>query len=108
MKSLLTAVFMLSASTALANDHILYSGNDILPVCKQSPRMADFYVAGVLDSLATTNTMTRYGICLSSGMSNQQVREVVCTHLEKSVAKRHFTAANLAIQALAEAFPCKK
>ena len=98
---------------------VFYDGNRLYEWCatpEGDPRYSwssincNGYVTGVIDSLevaekAGSGPIT---VCVPSGATVQQVRDVVLKYLTNHPEQRHTAAAILTILALREAFPCSR
>ncbi|WP_289150239.1 Rap1a/Tai family immunity protein [uncultured Salipiger sp.] len=95
------------------------SGNDLLALCSSESTVDQAvclgFISGVHDTILTAQGLGLVsqapgtGVCVPQGVDGVvagQVQDIVVRHLETHPEKRHFTAANIAWQALFQAFPC--
>lgn len=117
---------LLTPSLALSS---VIDGNELHEMCNAEERMALAYVAGVIDQRRTTQLrivkMAQNGrdvptarayvdvlddvtqkACMPQNYKMEQARDVVCQYLQTHPATRHNNGAILAVQAMADAWPC--
>jgi hypothetical protein len=97
-------------------------GNDLLRHCGGVSSAEELtcaaYISGVVDEI-TLNVATeavaksggkifRYRSCIPSGVTLDQIRDVIAVYLRNNPSTRHLSAASLAEHALADAFPCQE
>lgn len=91
-----------------------WTGNDLYEACGRARSPACLaYVAGVTDgwslleaTMVSTGQVDKKRWCSPKGASTGQMRDVVGQYLERNPQNRHFSAASLTLEALAQAFPC--
>jgi Rap1a immunity proteins len=112
--SCLAVAFMLTPAPASAQNlppsAVFISGNELFTVCS-APRgsgACQWYVAGVADALAMTNTlgMTRL-VCLPMHVTADQLADIVLNELRDRPEFRHHGAASTVAVAFKRAFPCQ-
>jgi hypothetical protein len=89
----------------------LYSGDQLYQKCQSDPLGAcTGYIAGVSDTvdLFQETDITKHAICMSGGVSAEQMRDVVIKYLRDHPETRDKAAQFLEVRALMEAFPCPK
>ncbi len=65
------------------------------------------YITGIADVLAEGDTVDGWRACISLGVTNSRLTNVVKSWLEQHVENRHRSAPRLVAEALAEAYPCE-
>ena len=96
------------ASAAEPRDN-LATGNDLLAACA-SPRPLEYgmcmgYISGLVDGFLVAD---RNIICIPSGVTRGQLRDVVVTGIQGLPKESGQEAYVVALLALAKAFPCRK
>jgi pullulanase/glycogen debranching enzyme len=64
------------------------------------------YLDGIADAMQG-NGINGFVACISVGVDNGQLRDVVNQFLRNNAPRRHFAAAGLIAHAFADAFPCR-
>ena len=105
----LAGVPMTGASAVTVMRHSYISGNELHMWCQNDnldPCAA--YILGVTDTVSLNGgTTAGWRVCKPlEGVIIGQVRDIIIAFLKAHPEKRHGGAANLVVQALAEAFPC--
>ena len=77
-----------------------YSGNELYELCNTNRSACLYYVTGSVDA-------TDEAICISSEVSNVQLRDVVTKHLTDNPQERHNPAWFIVRSSLAKNFPCE-
>ena len=105
---LISASISVISSGSIASDFVI--GNNLYSWCTASPAdMTSFciaYIIGISDVLSQ-NTVNNYRACIPLTVNGQQERDIVVNHLHDHPETRHYGAAGLVAQALAEQFPCR-
>lgn len=102
------------AAPGVASDANLYSGEQLFQDCTSThpshlPNIAcGGYAVGISDVLAGGNTVNGFKACPPASVTRGQVIKVVTAYLQQHPDGRHFAAAGLVANALADAFPCPK
>jgi hypothetical protein len=84
-------------------------GNQLLHVCTSTDVADNANCAGYLASAVDAHpAVGQYQgrICISPDVALSQVRDVVMNFLEDKPELRHYVAASIVLEAIAEAFPC--
>ena len=116
----LIALFALAAVT-LVNAGNFYTGNDLMGLCKntgqsesgQSVRKyskCTGYLAGVVDfdeALPRLRILPSR-LCVPEGVTNEQLRQVYLTYMEKHPNEWHWQATDHAYDSFYLAWPCKE
>lgn len=90
------------------------SGNDLHKLCTSSSGIdqlsAATYVAGVVDAAGVEAVMlgANFLMCVPTGTTGGQLRDIVCKNLAAKPATRHGSAGVLAYAALLSEFPCHR
>jgi hypothetical protein len=108
--------FVLLTGSAKAEETKIrgWSGNDLLAWCT-GPNAAEClgYVMGISDAMAATTAFNGRSVagwqaCFNNyPVTGNQMRDIAIRFLRERPQMRHFNAATLVSQALAEAFPCR-
>jgi hypothetical protein len=120
-KLLVFSVFTLISSPASAG---FETGNSLLAECSVQANDSTYfhsasgclsYVVGIADMIELQQRMkdvngqtVRQFICVPSGVTKGQVRDITVQYLSNNPDKRHFNAAALVWNALLAAFPCSQ
>jgi hypothetical protein len=81
------------------------TGNALHEWCSNGNPMAIAFVTGAKDMAALVAPEPGY-FCIPKGVTNGQIKDVVCKWLEDSPAERHKPAAYLTITALGQTWAC--
>lgn len=102
---ILIAAFLLCPLAAQAG---FFNGNEIYEQCQDDPLGAGIYASGLIDGALTMQKWDkgRPSICPASGVTVNQVGDVMCKHLEENPAERHLTASSIALNVFETAWPC--
>lgn len=92
-----------------------WDGNDLHQFCTEQPlsykeAAAIGYVTAVIDTilaLKEMNTLPQDIMCIPTGVTIDQVKDIICRGLAENPEKRHATASLLSTTYLLQAFPCK-
>lgn len=98
MKRLILCAAMLAASAAQA---AFFDGNGLLDMYGKHPQEAGAYVVGIADG-------TEDQRCMPSGITGQQVADIVQKALVALPEYRHYTARQFVSVTLNAVFPCPK
>lgn len=102
-------VYGLSTAPAFA---YMYDGNQLWENCHEGTNMGRGfcygYIASVADSQKAFMAKGTYHFCTPSEATLGQLSDVVKKYLGNHPQDRHHPATFLVIQALMEAFPCKR
>jgi hypothetical protein len=105
-----TAVALGCLPAAAQDVPSFYSGNLLWSHCTSNSAyevgLCRGYVAGIADVMALGTAIFGFRACLPQHVTTDQTQDVVKRLLEQHPEGRHYTAASLAAQALALAFPC--
>jgi Rap1a immunity proteins len=108
----LIAAMILTCEVAFAKD---YSGNDMILHCRElvgnvPKEGSSWYQRGLCDGAIDALSYVSQGInsCFPQGVTNKQLRQVVAQYIDKQPARLHEPFNKLALEALHEAWPCKK
>lgn len=90
------------------------TGNDLLETCdKDAPTFVWWLCTGFIDGVDGTvgiyavNKVIAWPYCYPTGVTKQQMRDVVSSYLSAHPERRHLPGQFLVIEALSAAFPCK-
>jgi Rap1a immunity proteins len=110
------AVFMVAKPTAGQNDTVpaFYNGKKLLAQCNSYDMtergLCAGFIAGVADTFSAVmkNGGTLWGlrVCAPDGADLKEAQDIVVQHLRAHTEDREVTAAALAAEALAAAWPC--
>jgi hypothetical protein len=111
---LLTALALVPAPPdATEGARTFDTGNTLLESCKESNPSPGGYqcvgvIAGATDMLQYWQALRRprWRVCMTDAVTEVQARDVVVRFLLVHPERRHYGAAELIGQALADAFPC--
>ena len=88
-----------------------FSGNELHALCaSKAPEAVPLvagYVAGVTDSLMSSHEMSPF-VCVPPAASMGQVKDVVCSYLDKHPESRHGEASLETLSALVGVWSCLK
>jgi Rap1a immunity proteins len=89
-----------------------YSGNDLWSLCSGNSGIQSGLCMGYVRGIADAMMVQPPGVagrraCFPEQVTAEQARDVVKRYLEQHPEVRHYSAASLAAEALAEAFPRK-
>ena len=85
------------------------SGNELWDNCQDSNKLqfCNGYILGAAQTYSITRPMkSQPFFCISPGVQNQQVLDIVTTYLREHPEKRQWPGPTLVIFALGEKFPC--
>jgi hypothetical protein len=88
-----------------------YSGNDLWTLCQTNKNtIAHYYVQGVQDGVERYRELVDMypSICSPKSSNSIQATDIVCKYLRENPEKRHYSAPDAVINALANAWPCGK
>ncbi len=101
------ALLVLVSKAATAN---YFVGNELHAFCQSDDLTRKHacvgYITGIADVLAEGNVVDGWRACISLGVTNTRLTDVVKSWLVQNVENRHLSAPRLIAEALAEAFPC--
>lgn len=99
--AVLAVCFATSCNQANA---LFLNGNNLHNACQREPFAAGVYVAGVVDTLLSTQ-QARF--CTPPNVTGEQAKDIVCRGLANKPAVRTVDASFLTHTFLIEAFPCQ-
>jgi hypothetical protein len=85
------------------------NGNELYSACQSDKSVCGYYVAGVSDTHDALQAVGRSPrtICTPSGVTLEQMTDVVIAYLRDRPDQRHNQAGALALTALRRTFPCR-
>ena len=110
LRSTVLVAALIAAPYAALGQENYFSGNRLLAWCTSfDPGKRNLclgYIYGVAHALE--GHVPDYRACIPREATFDQVADVALKWLEEHPQRRHYSAFSLAVQALDEAFPCKK
>jgi hypothetical protein len=100
---------IVSIATALPARGDFRDGNKFLVECTSLgyQEVACYeYIKGIADVLVH-DSIAGYRACVPPRVLDTQLRDVVVQYLQRNAPQRHYGAAGLVAEAIAEAFPCR-
>ena len=84
------------------------TGNDFHAMCQGGSVMPGLYVFGLHDGLNLSEDARFVGlrICVPSGVTAEQMGDVLCRSLDKTPELRHLPVDHIALAALSVSWPC--
>ena len=90
---------------------VFYTGSQLWSRCSDKGDLnfglCRGYVMGIADAMMSGSGLLGRRACLAEGVTGGQAQDVVTRFLEQNPELRNYAAADLATEALADAFPCK-
>lgn len=106
IKAVIPALLLVTTAIGPASADSFISGKDMDRSCRRDNNsFAIGYAVGIADVLLVTHAET---ICIPANSDSGQIVEVVCKYVVENPKERHRNARVLVVNALREAFPCKK
>ena len=104
MKILLIAALVAVSMNVQADD--VWAGNNLKDFCDEDLFACSVYTGGVTD-LTQFHPYPQLTFCTPKGVTYGQMGEVVKKYLTDNPARLHRPAAELVLESMFEAFPCK-
>jgi hypothetical protein len=106
-----TAVTLACHPAAAQEPVAFYTGNELWSHCSDesaySSGLCMGFVMGIADVMGAGSAILGARVCLPERVNGGETRDVVKRYLELHPERRHYAAASLVLDALAQAFPCK-
>ncbi len=101
--------FLVLVSKAVAGNYFV--GNELHAFCQSDSLTRQHacvgYITGIADVLAEGIAVDGWRACISMGVTNTRLTDVVKYWLEQHAEDRHRNAPGLVAKALAESYPCE-
>jgi hypothetical protein len=107
----MAGVCMLLMMTKAAAGGSFENGNKLYELCSDSTNPLHFgqcvgYIEGAYDAVNAFDTAP--GMCVPPSASIRQIVEITVDYLRANLNQRQYSAPSLVVDALGEAFPCRR
>ncbi len=108
MMRLMLALALAAASSPTAAQ--FFYGDDLRKMCDAKTSASIAYVSGAVDAAFFYQKLrgVKDRICMPMGVKTDQVLDVACKYLEDHPENRHWIAADIVAESVAQAWPCPK